>query len=291
MKQPAITALLILALGVSLFSCGFEQNTIEIETKSSPIGYQNKNDLRKINVQGYSYTAEEIRLFLYEALTTAKAPQIDKLYLWHKKRIGYAYYVSAELNCYDPTDIDKTMHYFSGLTGIEFYKADKWEDVDFFLGLSTKYSDLKDIEFIRELYAIRKGGMSGYEERWAALDDSEVNIVTTILPVNSTSDSDVPQLTIGFTFHKFDKSLDANRIKKGVVSLVMSSMIYKLGVPFGFESSVLSKGYHEPPYIWPFDEALLKIMYGDPNLAGMQLDKAIDQIVETFVQQYGINEQ
>lgn len=87
MKQAAITTLLILILAVSLFSYSSEKNTIEIEIKSSPVGYQNKNDFRKINIDGYSYTAEEIRLFLYETLTSAKMPQHDKLYLWHKKEL------------------------------------------------------------------------------------------------------------------------------------------------------------------------------------------------------------
>lgn len=280
---------MVFALAMSLLSCGSEQNTIEIETKSNPVGYQNKNDLRKINIEGYSYTAEEIRLFLYETLTSAKMPQVDKLYLWHKKRVGYSYYASAELNYYDPAHIDKTMQYFSSLTGIEFYKADNWGDIDIFIGLSTNFTELKDLEYIRELSSVRnKGDMSGYDEKWKKLEDSELNTFKRAITAVSTANSNTPQLFVVTAFHSFKKlPYDEIKIKRGVVSLLVESMIYGVGVPFDFDSSAHSKDYLESPYISPFDEALLKIIYGDPNLAGMQLDKAIDQIVETFVQQYG----
>lgn len=197
--------------------------------------------------------------------------------------------MSAELNYYDPSHIDRAMQYFSSLTGIEFYKADNWGDIDIFIGLSTNFSELKDLEYIRELESfINKGDMSGYDEKWKKIEDSELSTFKNTIPATSTENSDIAQLFVVSSFYRFNKPpYDEKRIKRGVVSLVAGTMIYGLGVSFGFESSVFSKGYPEPPYIWPFDEALLKIMYGDPNLAGMQLDKAIDQIVETFVQQYG----
>ena len=260
-----------------------------------------KMENKQIKIGQNIYSVDQVKTHLHDMFTRTspaeEAIKDDIFGIWASidNRVGYDLFVSTDL------DVDSIkqkvvddMEYLSQLTGVDFFRANDISETQMMIAVTSKYKFVKDIDFIESVNKKDKENFQFYQSLLSSLlDFTDVLLfkrnhkIDRVYQDSNKNKTNIYSLWCGYILIKAETrvldSLDA----------VIAAALYKNMFSGDMQSkhiqeSVSSRVNKDSPHLYPFDEALIRLVYANPELSGMKVEKAVEIILEKLLIKYGV---
>ena len=256
---------------------------------------------KQIKIGQNIYSVDQVKKHLHDMFTRTspaeEAIKDDIFGIWASidNRVGYDLFVSADL------DVDSIkqkvvddMEYLSQLTGIDFFRANDLSETQMMIAVTSKYKFVKDIDFIESVNKKDKENFRFYQSLLSSLlDFTDVLLfkrnhkIDRVYQDSNKNKTNIYSLWCGYILIKAETrvldSLDA------VIAAALYSNMFSGDMQSkNIQESVSSRVNEVSPHLYPFDDALIRLVYANPELSGMKVEKAVEIILEKLLIKYGL---
>ena len=262
--------ILILPLLAILLSC------------SSPANHE-----RKVQFGNKIYTESQVKEHLYQTYRAT-----ERIYIWNPvlEEVPYFLSVSDKLLSEENEGLfENQMKEFIALTGINFKRAKQDGNAYMVFSFATSIEELSEDPYTRAYYKNVLSSEKEYQDYWSRKEQNNSNHIKN-LKIGTLDDfGDVHSLSAAFSgsapYSPQNQSIySPDEVSQNICQIMTGAT----GLTEIIKETCQKSSQKQPPYIWPFDKALIKFLYANPEISEMPLQNAIDVIFEHFFYVHGV---